>query len=42
MFYIQNIQDLSGADYNKMVQAHTKNVKERLNKVLSNLTKKGK
>ena len=40
MFYIQNIQDLSGAEYNKMVQAHTKNVQARLNTVLENLTKK--
>lgn len=42
MFYIQQIQDLSGAEYNKLVQSHTKSVKERLNKVLENIEKEKK
>lgn len=40
MYYLQQIQDLSGAEYNKLIQSHTKNVQERLYKVLDNLTKK--
>lgn len=40
MFYIQNIQDLSGAEYNMLVQKQTKDVVSRFNKILDKHNKK--